>query len=185
MWSCLSDWDLQGPSWLPKCLPIPLPLREGQDPTTVVITPGIRSSEDCSCKTLVRHRCRKVGHLSTYCFSAGHGLHIAGNPASHNGEKLLLYDVSLLSYELTVSWMTSTGKIVAEYHQHLEEILKWLQEHGVHLEKEKCKLCVNTWATSQPEDTTIIDIPAPKNVALISWYEPWPCMHTRVCLYRE
>ena len=31
---------------------------------------------------------------------------------------------------------------MAEHHQHLEEILKRLQEHGVHLEKEKCKFCV-------------------------------------------
>ena len=69
-----------------------------------------------------------------------------------------------------------TGKTEADHLRNLEAILKRLQDHGVHLKKEKCSFlqdsaeylgyCVNAHGvhTSQKKVEAILKAPKPQNV---------------------
>ena len=82
-----------------------------------------------------------------------------------------------------------TGRNVSEHNDHLAEVLKWLQEHGVRLKKEKCEFGVESVVylghridakgvhTTDEKVKTIIDTPPPTNLTklrsflgMISYY---------------
>ena len=82
-----------------------------------------------------------------------------------------------------------TGKTVAEHHEHLAEVLRRLQDHGLHLKREKCEFAVGSVEylghridargvhTTDRKVKTILDTPAPTNIAklrsflgMISYY---------------
>lgn len=82
-----------------------------------------------------------------------------------------------------------TGKTVLEHHEHLAEVLKRLQEYGIHLKKEKCQFGVESVEylghridargvhTTDSKVKTIMDTPPPTSVTqlrsflgMISYY---------------